>query len=237
MLVGLGLGISSLLLQARWTLITVQDWRAHWGRWVLSIAIPYIAIVVPHLVWRFVEARWRVYQELEARYRSETDSLTASLAASEQNSALLREHLSKRNWPENRPRITFDRWGQQAGPNGVLRQEAGFYLTNHGETALEITLESFTLGPDKWEGEQLSSIESKQKGFMKVERTTFVYGNMQRWNLLDGFAVAKKHEQKVRVRYRDFNNSWYRSTAVLKCAPNFGSVEVGPTTQEPLGSS
>jgi hypothetical protein len=40
-LLGLVLGVSSILLQAHWGLIVVKDWQEHWGRWILSIVIPY----------------------------------------------------------------------------------------------------------------------------------------------------------------------------------------------------
>lgn len=200
---------------------------------LLSILLPYVWFLFAFLVFHLARIPWLISNE----HQEEFESVTVKLRASEQNNALLQEHLSKRNWPEERPRITLDRWGQQVGPHGVLRPESGFYLTNHGDTALEVVLEDFNLGSDKWVGDRLSSIEGQQKGFMKVERTTFVYGDAQRWNLMDGFRVARKSEQRVRIRYRDFNNNWYRSTAMLTCAPNFGSIEVGATTQEPLGSS
>ena len=225
----------SLYIQAKKSLI--PDWREHWEWWILSYLIPYAGFLLLHIAYRFVEAPWRLQQELEMEHSIIRNTLATKLTVVEQQNALLQEHLSKRNFPENRPRITVDRWGQQVTPTGVLRPEAGFYLTNHGETALEVILEDFTLGPEKWVGEKLSSIEGRQKGFMKVERVTFVYEDAQRWNLLDGFRVARKNEQRVRVRYRDFNNNWYRSTATLTCAPNFGSIELGASTQEPLGSS
>jgi hypothetical protein len=235
LLVATTIAAVSLYLQFKMNLIT--DWAEHWKKWVLSCLVPYAAVLLLHIAYRFIQAPWRIHQELDAEDRTTQNALTTKLTAAEQRSALLDEHLRKRNFPDNRPRITFDRWGNQEGPGGVLRHEAGLYLTNHGETALELILDDFTLGPDKWVGEKLSTIESKQKGFMKVERTTFVYGNAQRWDLLDGFKAAKKQEQRIHLRYRDFNNNWYRSTALLKCAPNFGGIKVEATTQEPLGSS
>jgi hypothetical protein len=235
-LIGTGLGLCSVFLQAYWGLISIKDWQEHWNLWVLSIAIPYAIILVPHLLWRFVRAPWQVHQELESRFADAKATLTRDLMASNNDNALLAERISNQTWPENRPRITFDRWGnKEAG--GIARQEQGFYLTNHGETALEVVLEDFVLGPDTWSSDPLSSLEAKQKSFVAVERRTFVYGQAQRWNLLDGFSTAKKNVQTVKIKYRDFNNNWYRSTALIKPSPNFGGIEIGPTTQEKLGAS
>lgn len=229
LVIGVVIAVLILVLQIHYGVIPSNNLH---GR-VFSILLPYVGILFAFLLFHLARIPWLISNE----HREEFESVTVKLSASEHNNALLQEHLSKRNWPEKRPRITLDRWGQQVGPHGVLRPESGFYLTNHGDTALEVVLEDFNLGSDKWVGDRLSSIEGQQKGFMKVERTTFVYGDAQRWNLLDGFRVARKNEQRVRIRYRDFNNNWYRSTAMLTCAPNFGSIEVGATTQEPLGSS
>jgi len=192
-LLGAGLSIASILLQSHWRLITVEDWHEHWTRWILSIAIPYALVIVPHLIWRLGEAPWRVYQELEIQDKAAYKQINTKLTDSEMLNAQFKEHLSKRNWPENRPRITVDRWGNRES-GGILKKESGFYLTNHGETALEVMLDDFTLGSDKWSGKTLASIEAKQKKFLEVWRTTFVYGELQRWDLLDGFRTANRHE-------------------------------------------
>lgn len=234
LLIATGLTLGAVFLQARWHLI--PDWNEHSRLWILSYAIPYVVIMVPHLLYRLAEAPWRVHQELESGRWKIQDETTSKLTAFEGENARLRERISKQTWPEKRPRITFDRWGNKE-VGGYARQEQGFYLTNHGETALEIILEEFALGADKWSSDTLASIEEKQKGFVAVERRTFVHGQQQRWNLLDGFKVANYKEKTVAVKYRDFSNNWYRSFAIMKCAPNFGSIEIGPTTQEKLGSS
>jgi hypothetical protein len=97
MVLGAAAAVVAILLQAHWGLIAAADWRGHWCRWLLSVAIPYAAIVVPHLIWRFAEAPWRIHQELEVCYEGKTDELRAKLNASEAERAQLRgEHLEAR---------------------------------------------------------------------------------------------------------------------------------------------
>ena len=237
MLLGLALGVSSILLQSHWGLITVQDWREHWGRWILSIVIPYCVIVIPHLMWRFGEAPWKVHQGIETAHWNDLDSFNAQLLDARSQNALLQERISKQTFPDNRPKITIDRWGNLE-VRGVCRSEMGFYLTNHGDTALEVQLEGFTLAERRWVSTIIASIGEKQTEFLVVEQENCPLSEGKgRWALNLAFVAAERKQLPINIKYRDFNRNWYRSVALAKYVPIHGYLEMEATQQEKLGSS
>jgi hypothetical protein len=233
MIIGTVLAISTILFQVHWRLIPIQDWHEHWRLWVLSVVCPYILIVVPHLLWRLAESPWRIHQEAEAQHWKELEATTGKLVQSQNQNALLQERISSQTWPDKRPQITLDKWGHRVFGT-KLQQEMGFYVTNHGETALEVTVEPFVLGTTKWVSSPLSTIESGQKDFILVwpdGRQPYEGANC--WMAL---SIESRDSLCVQVRYRDFNNNWYRTTAQMK-VKSFGCIELGASTQEKLGSS
>lgn len=229
MMIATGLGIFSLFLQAHWSLISVQDWHEHWNLWVLSVAIPYVIVVGPHLLWRFAMAPWQVHQELESKSVGIQQALSGDLLASQNQNALLTERISNQTLPENRPRITIDNWGRLVTTHGTLKPEVGLYLTNHGDAALEITLDEFRVGETVWVGEALSSIGQKQKSFLLIQEK----GNTS--SVGSWIMAAKNGESRLRLKYRDFNNNWYLTTALITFVGQ--DVKISASTQGKLGSS
>jgi hypothetical protein len=83
-----------------------------------------------------------------------------------------------------------------------------------------------------WMGEALPSIEQKQKGFLLMQQKDYsAPEGLGRWII----AAKKKAESRLRVKYRDFNNNWYITTASIKFEG--AAVSVGASTQDKLGSS
>jgi hypothetical protein len=236
MLIGTALAIGTIVLQARLGLISSQDWHEHWRLWIASFAIPYGLVVVPHLLWRLAEAPWRVHQDLEQKHQGWQQIASEQLQELQNKNATLQDRITNQTWPDKRPQLTIDRWGnKEAG--GISRPEMGFYLTNHGEAALEVKMENFTLGAYKCISNTIASIEAKQKELLIVEREDCSTGKRETWLLSETLRAAGRSQFLVEIRYRDFNNNWYRSTAMLKVLTHFGGLEIGPTTQEKLGSS
>ena len=233
MLIGTALTVSSLLLQAHWGLISVQDWHEHWRLWVLSVAGPYIVIVVPHLLWRLAQAPWRIHQETETQHWKALDAATDQLLFSQNQNTILQNRIGIQTWPDKRPQSTIDRWGQRVSQD-ILKPEMGFNITNNGAAALEVTVESFALGGTKWVSGPLSSIEAGQKDFILVwPDGRPASDGATCWMAL---SLQSRDSPRVVVRYRDFNNNWYRTMATMKIT-NFGHAELGASTQEKLGSS
>ena len=236
MLLGLALAVSSVFLQAHWGLITVQDWQDHWGRWILSIVVPYCLIVVPHLMWRLIQAPWKVHQELDAGHWSNLDAIDGQLKSATNQNALLQEHISKQTFPPNRPKLTIDGWGGRV-IGGIVKSEMGFSLTNHGEAALEVGLEGFQLAGRNWISETIPSIGEKQTAFLVVEQENCSLSEGKgRWALNLAFVAAGREQLPIKIRYRDFNRNWYYSIAQATYVPIHGHLEIGPTEQEKLGS-
>ncbi len=224
--------VASVAIQAHKHLI--PDWSEHWKLWLLSYLIPYAGVLVLHSLYRLAEAPWRVHQQLEAEHWQVQNEAATQLTAAQSQNALLQDRISNQTWPEKRPRITFDRWGQQE-IGGVAKSIMGFYLTNHGDdAALEVIIEPFAIDGKKWISNPLSAIEARQKGFVVV----WMDGHSPqegypRWMTL---SVRSRDSFRVHVRYRDFNNNWYRTAAPIKIT-GLGLVDLGSSTQEKLGSS
>jgi hypothetical protein len=116
--IGVVTAVSILVLQIHDGVIPRNNLH---GR-LFSILLPYVGVLFAFLLFHLARIPWLISNE----HREELESVTVKLRASEQNNALLQEHLSKRNWPENRPRISLDRWGQQVGPHGFCDQSQVF---------------------------------------------------------------------------------------------------------------
>ena len=221
----------SLFVQARKGLI--PDWKEHWQLWILSYAIPYVGLTILHSLYRFAEAPWRVHQELESKHSKEQGTVAGQLTASQNDNAALREHISKQTWPERRPQITFDTWGQRQ-VRGAATPEMGFYLTNHGDVALELIIQPFSIGGQRWTSNSLASIEAGQKSFVIV----WPDGLSPEKGLSCWTAQSENSRETLQVtmRYRDFNNNWYRTTAPMTIL-GLRYAHLGASTQEKLGSS
>jgi hypothetical protein len=227
LLIATGVAGGTLAFQAYKNMI--PDWHEHHWLWITSYVLPYFAVGCAHLVWRFAMAPWQVHQELESKSDGIQQALSRDLLASQNQNALLTERISNQTLPENRPRITIDSWGREVTAHGTLKPEVGLYLTNHGDAALEITLDEFRVGETVWVGESLSSIEQKQKSFLLIQEKGNT-SSVGRW-----ITSTKNGESRLRLKYRDFNNNWYQTTALITFVGQ--DVKVSSSTQEKLGSS
>lgn len=225
-----GLALLTLFIQIKAGL--VPDWRTHRVWWVLSYLIPYGVFILLHVGYRFVEAPWRIHQELEVGHGTALDEIATQITTATNENAMLRERITRQTFPDNRPQISVDRWGHME-QGGVARAEMGFYITNHGDSAaLEVAIEEIELGGDKWNSSQIPSLGAKQKDFLIVSRENTAGG---RYALVEAFRGVRS-QLSIKVKYRDFNRNRYHSVVKITPVVNFGGLEIGPPTQEALGS-
>jgi hypothetical protein len=158
----------------------------------------------------------------------------------------------------NRPQICFDKWGPIPNDHPLAMPlphsfqekveflQAGFYLSNDGGAAHDITVESFEVEPSvRANGETLARIGEKGTGFalVWVEGYSPLMGSVGKWDLLGAMARASDNKDgnptyrpdygvTVSVIYRDADNAWFRSWAKLTHIWSQGRLKFGPTTQE-----
>ncbi len=241
LLIATGIALAQLLLLARWSL--VADWRSHQLQWLLSCTIPYAVVLLGHLAYRVVEAPWRLHQEAEAEHNGTHDKDLRALHDSQADNSFLQAQIAKQTWPVDRPKLSFERWGALER-GGVCQIQHGFYLANHGSTALEVSVDNLTIDETNWASQTLSAIEANQKGFVLFWKTGCLPGHENKWQLDDALrAVAARTgegiyspdtEIEVGVKYRDFDGNWYRTTCTMKRITSTGAITFGPPTQAKL---
>jgi hypothetical protein len=67
--------IGTVSLQVLWKLISEEDWRLHKWRWVASVTLPFLFIVIGHTAWRLLTAPWRLHQDHEKEYQEKETKL------------------------------------------------------------------------------------------------------------------------------------------------------------------
>jgi hypothetical protein len=147
-------------------------------------------------------------------------------------------------WPENRPMISFDSWGQVEGETGSAIFQHGFYVTNHGGPALEVTLERFEIDDQVWATSRtVSQIGAGSQGFCMVWiEEAPVLAKFMLNHYLEKAVVTRLnsnrlhygevYEVPVSVIYRDFNMVWYRSKTALRYFHKRDRIEFGPPIQD-----
>jgi len=188
----------------------------------------------------FVVNLFRAPALLDQERMLEITALQGTIKAEQNQSALLKERIDKQLWPDARPKLILERWGPRVAGT-IVQAERGFYIANHGEqTALDVTVDGFTVGGRKWISKTIPSIQSKREALALLWKDSCPSGE-NKWDLdtsLRSVASSKTadYEMPVRVRYRDFNKNWYLTTATLRLLGT-GATEFGPPTQDKLGSS
>ena len=128
--------------------------------------------------------------------------------------------------PRSKPRISLSGWGPPKDATFPATMKRGFYLVNHGDTALEITVETFKVGTQSAYGETLSEIGAEKEGFTEIlvdrKGPLFKYALDQTLDkevdvLINSSELAYLQPLKipVSVTYRDFENIWYRTACDL----------------------
>jgi hypothetical protein len=104
MLIGLALSLCTLILQVFWRLIPLRDWREHRWQWIASFALPFLAILISHIIWRLVSAPWRIHQDQEAVFstaiQEKEDRIRNQAAENIELRKQLHEALDKHEGPK-----------------------------------------------------------------------------------------------------------------------------------------
>jgi len=119
MVLGAILSVGAIGLQAFWGLIAVTDWQKHKWQWILSVTLPFLIVLVGHLLWRLLKAPFRVYRDLADTYEAELSDLRNYKKTVEDKEV----HLEPNN-PLCSTSITNFDWG--AGSSGGLCLRATF---------------------------------------------------------------------------------------------------------------
>jgi len=169
--------------------------------------------------------------------------------------------IEKLTWPSNRPQIIFSTWDQipQSHPSAILVDptvaghylQKGFYLSNDGEAAHEITVERFEVEDHLWAASaQVPRIEAHGQGFALIWLgvDSLPIPDHRKWDLLGAMARAEQtkygvsmyrpdYSVPVSVVYRDGNNVWYRSRSAVTYIRTQQRLDFGATTHERCGTT
>src|ERR1700675_4741709 len=69
MLLGTAIAIVTAVLGVVFHLSTAEDWTRHRTLLIVSLAAPYVAVLLAHVGWRITRAPWKVYQDQERELR------------------------------------------------------------------------------------------------------------------------------------------------------------------------
>jgi len=216
----------STAAQVYWQIVPANQRRAYW----FSVLGPYALIFGLHLAWKRFVAPWKLDNNRQTKIGAQAEAL-------ELNEARVQE-LAK--WPVDHPTIRFLEWAQNPQQNSY--NQRGFLLKNDGGAALEVRVEEFAVGSQKWGGESLSGIGREETKFALV---WWAAGNpFQKFDLLSsvqnqtasqtGFLLAPDMSVSVSVIYRDAHDNWYRSQADLTYIRSQYRLHFGSTRIEKL---
>lgn len=177
----------------------------------------------------------------------------------------LNSRIKELSWPENRPQLLFDSWGEiphdhpevrsftRTGSSGAYLEyfQRGFYLSNHGGTAHEITCFPIKLADSVYAvGNVVPRIDKDGQGFMivymDIEHNAKFMEETERWDLLTVMAALEKKINAARVGetsiraeigvcYRDGRGVWYASFCWLTYRKDLNRLIFGPTDQSKTG--
>lgn len=165
-------------------------------------------------------------------------------------------------WADNRPILLFDSWGEiphdhpearfheAAPPYRPEREyfERGFFLSNQGGTAHEITLLPIHLTDNvRVLGSRVTPrIDRNSKGFvfawMDTEQNAKFDGDSERWDLAKVMATLETKINSTRVEewplaaevgvcYRDMRGIWFVSFSRMTYRKDLGRIVFGPSEQ------
>ena len=207
---------------------------SHWQTWLVGLLLLVMLSII------------------EGSYRHHT--ATSKKSASVLNDLTAR--VEKLTWPDDRPKLAIFMWGARQANflpihslnDKSLLAEYGFYLVNDGGTALDITVEPFTVTENlRAIGKSLARLEYRNQGFVPV----FIENEvpLSKWALdvaleqawyqrnatLEGILKDEPLTIPVSVVYKDYSENWYRSRLELifiaeLLMPN--KIDFGPVTQE-----
>jgi hypothetical protein len=173
----------------------------------------------------------------------------------------LNRAIAALRWPDDRPVLLFDSWGEVPHDHPEARfheiseyqkerqyWERGFFLTNQGGTAHEVCLMPVQLAENVYviSPTPAPRIDRGAKGFvfayMDTEHNTKFGEDFERWDLLKVMAALEKKINSARVGeypltiqigvvYRDFRGIWFASTAEMTYRKELNRIVFGSTEQ------
>jgi hypothetical protein len=144
----------------------------------------------------------------------------------------------------DRPEIYFEKWDRAPDPGiGITAGQAGFFLANDGIAAHGVSIESFRIGGKVVNGEVISRIEAKGRGFMLVWIEGHPPGFPEKWDLIGAMTAESNrlgcgdihsapYSIEIVATYRDSRNNRYRSRSRFSYSAGPRTVTFGPTTIE-----
>ncbi len=196
------------------------DWQLVW------IALYcYLAAFTIYALSHWLRTAWR----LDADRANE-------LSKSEKVLEQAQEKIQGLTWPTDHPTITFEKWTEDPQQNAY--KQRGFLLKNEGGPALEVRIEEFAVGTQRWGGKNLSRVGRSETAFALI---WWIGGNQfEKFDLLSsmrgqagpGGILAPDESVRVSAVYRDAHNNWYRSQADLTYIRSQDQLRFEPTTIE-----
>jgi hypothetical protein len=249
--------------------------KTFWLRLFILLAVPVVLIYEKkHVdwaatfisVWLFVVViagymLWHLYataKALDAERQMEFDGLL-------KHGASLAEEVDRLSWPENRPIIIFDHWGEvphddpRAGFLEVTEYrkereywERGIFLLNRGGDAHEIDVMPIEIAKGvETRNSYIARIDAGSTGFaftsMDYQKNVRFKGDDNVWDLprnmgaiedkLNAVNIAEgKLAVEVGVRYRDANHAWYLSWCTMEYRREQNKIVFHHTNHRKFGS-
>ncbi len=132
--------------------------------------------------------------------------------------------------PGNRPKLTLDRWDTKA--ETLDSWQSGFYVSNHGETALDVRVQRVQVAAGNFAfGSPVASIPAHQRNVLiPVWLEGYGSHDREKWDLCKAMKTASDARHRglygqpdyiipVAVRYKDFDDNVYETTADLHYVP------------------
>lgn len=228
------------------------QWEAHtahlpfgWQAWLIGILVIYVLVII--------DGSYRRACKLRAAGECERSALVD-----------IHRREIERLISAECPQLVFQMWGQIPEDHPVAISIAptaqgqflqrGFYLSNDGAVAHEITVETTEIGDHLWaRSSTVNRIEKGGQGFalLWLENQKGVGSSLPdagKWDLLEAMAKADREKYvtpmfspdysvPISVIYRDSNNVWYRSRSVMTYIRSQGRIHFGPTQHEKCGGT
>ncbi len=152
MLLGTCLALATVFLQVWWKLI--PDWKQHHIQIMLSLVLPYLVILVPHVIYRIVMAPLKAYREQAKNYEA---ALTEATSARDKALARIEQERQLHGGPE----LSFSWRGRSLAGGATGRT---LYLENTGpQDAYDVRIKDVGLNIERC-GARFRPIAKCEKG-------------------------------------------------------------------------
>ncbi len=136
---------------------------------------------------------------------------------------------------------------QEFNPQFNPQFKSGFRMSNHGETALDVQVQRFQIAPGRFAcARKIPTIAARGKEFVPVwlEQYADVPHSREKWDLLaamksafEAGGEAEEYLVPLIVRYKDFDENLYESTAELRYVHSLNELTFAATKQRKVDAS